>query len=71
MVIHESFDTIAPITPKGWFNPVYGAVLYQYHATPDDNYCFSHKALTSLLEDRGFTVLEIGDNIVPNPPKCL
>ena len=44
---------------------------YQYHATPDDNYRFSHKALTSLLEDRGFKVLDVGYDICTKPEKVL
>ena len=40
---------------------------YQYHATPDDNYRFSHQALTSLLEDRGFEVLDVGYDVCTQP----
>ena len=44
---------------------------YQYHATPDDNYRFSHKALTTLLEDRGFEVLDVGYDICTQPEHML
>ena len=40
---------------------------YQYHGTPDDNYRFSHKALRTLLEDRGFEVLDVGYDICTQP----
>lgn len=67
----KSFDTIARITKKGGLTMHLVPFSYQYHATPDDNYRFSHKALTSLLEDRGFTVLEVGYDICAKPPKML
>jgi len=58
-----SFDTIARITKKGGLTMHLVPWSYQYHATPDDNYRFSHKALINLLEDRGFDVLEVGYDI--------
>jgi SAM-dependent methyltransferase len=67
----ESFDTIARLTKKGGLTMHLVPFSYQYHATPDDNYRFSHKALTSLLEDRGFTVLEVGYDICSKPKKML
>ena len=67
----ESFDTIARITKKGGLTMHLVPFSYQYHATPDDNFRFSHKALTSLLEDRGFTVLEVGYDICTKPEKML
>lgn len=67
----EAFDTIARITKKGGLTLHLVPFSYQYHATPDDNYRFSHKALTSLLVDRGFTVLEVGYDICTKPQKML
>lgn len=67
----ESFDTIARITKKGGLTMHLVPWSYQFHATPDDNYRFSHKAVTTLLEDRGFTVLEVGYDICTKPPKML
>jgi cyclopropane fatty-acyl-phospholipid synthase-like methyltransferase len=62
-----AFDTIARITKQGGLTMHLVPFSYQYHATPDDNYRFSHKALTSLLEDRGFKVLEVGYDICTKP----
>ncbi len=59
----KSFDTIARITKKGGLTLHLVPWSYQYHATPDDNYRFSHKALITLLEDRGFDVLDVGYDI--------
>jgi cyclopropane fatty-acyl-phospholipid synthase-like methyltransferase len=67
----ESFDTIARITKKGGLTMHLVPFSYQYHATPDDNYRFSHKALTTLLEDRGFDVLEVGYDICTKPETML
>jgi len=63
----KSFDTIARITKKGGLTMHLVPWSYQYHATPDDNYRFSHKALTTLLEDRGFDVLDVGYDICTKP----
>lgn len=62
-----AFDTIARITKKGGLTMHLVPFSYQYHATPDDNFRFSHKALISLLEDRGFEVLEVGYDICAKP----
>ena len=62
-----AFDTVARITKKGGLTMHLVPFSYQYHATPDDNYRFSHKALISLLEDRGFEVLEVGYDICTKP----
>jgi SAM-dependent methyltransferase len=67
----QSFDTIARITKQGGLTMHLVPFSYQYHATPDDNYRFSHKALTTLLEDRGFDVLEVGYDICEKPQKML
>jgi len=67
----KSFDTIARLTKKGGLTMHLVPFSYQYHATPDDNYRFSHKALTTLLEDRGFTVLEVGYDICTKPNNML
>jgi 2-polyprenyl-3-methyl-5-hydroxy-6-metoxy-1,4-benzoquinol methylase len=66
-----AFDTVARITKKGGLTIHVVPFSYQYHATPDDNYRFSHKALTSLLEDRGFKILEVGYDICTKPEKVL
>mmetsp|Transcript_40952 Transcript_40952/g.41610 ORF Transcript_40952/g.41610 Transcript_40952/m.41610 type:complete len:244 (-) Transcript_40952:125-856(-) len=65
----KSFDTIARITKTGGLTMHLVPWSYQYHATPDDNYRFSHKALSTLLEDRGFDVLEVGYDICTKPDK--
>ena len=65
----KSFDTIARLTKKGGLTMHLVPWSYQYHATPDDNYRFSHKALVTLLEDRGFDVLEVGYDICTKPEK--
>ena len=67
----EAFDTIARVTKKGGLTAHVVPFSYQYHATPDDNYRFSHKALISLMEDRGFTVLDVGYDICTKPEKVL
>ena len=65
------FDTIARITKKGGLTMHVVPFSYQYHATPDDHFRFSHKALISLLEDRGFKVLDVGYDICTKPEKVL
>ena len=67
----DVFDTIARITKKGGLTVHTVPFSYQYHATPDDNYRFSHKALTSLLEDRGFEVMDVGYDICTKPEEVL
>ena len=67
----DTFDTIARITKKGGLTAHVVPFSYQYHATPDDNFRFSHRALTTLLEDRGFTVLEVGYDVCTKPDKVL
>ena len=58
-----AFDTVARITKKGGLTMHLVPWSYQYHATPEDNFRFSHTALVTLLEDRGFEVLEVGYDI--------
>ena len=36
-------------------------------ATPEDNYRFSHTALETLLQDRGFEVLDVGYDLCNQP----
>mmetsp|Transcript_16529 Transcript_16529/g.34901 ORF Transcript_16529/g.34901 Transcript_16529/m.34901 type:complete len:1041 (+) Transcript_16529:174-3296(+) len=67
----KSFDTIARITKRGGLTLHLVPWSYQYHATPDDNYRFSHKALTTLLEDRGFEVLDVGYDVCTQPEHML
>lgn len=67
----DAFDTIARVTKKGGLTMHVVPFSYQYHATPDDNFRFSHKALTSLLEDRGFNVLDVGYDICTKPERIL
>jgi len=67
----KSFDTIARITKKGGLTLHLVPWSYQYHATPSDNYRFSHSALRILLEDRGFEVLDVGYDICTQPENML
>mmetsp|Transcript_35578 Transcript_35578/g.35783 ORF Transcript_35578/g.35783 Transcript_35578/m.35783 type:complete len:153 (-) Transcript_35578:25-483(-) len=67
----DAFDTIARVTKKGGLTAHVVPFSYQYHATPDDNFRFSHKGLESLLEDRGFTVLDVGYDICTKPENVL
>jgi len=64
-----AFDTIARITKKGGLSLHLVPFSYQYHATPMDAYRFSHEALTTLFEDRGFSILDIGYDICTKPHK--
>jgi len=57
------FDEIARITKRGGLTLHLVPFSYQYHATPDDNFRFSHKALQTLMEDRNFKVLDVGYDI--------
>jgi len=66
-----AFDTIARLTKRGGLTLHLVPWSYQYHATPDDSYRFSHRALTTLLEDRGFEVLAVGYDICTQPEKFL
>lgn len=63
----HAFDTIARITKRGGLTLHLVPWSYQYHATPDDNYRFSHKALTTLLQDRNFEILDVGYDICTQP----
>ena len=67
----KSFDTIARITKKGGLTLHLVPWSYQWHATPADNYRFSHTALTTLLEDRGFEVLDVGYDLCNQPEHVL
>ena len=67
----KSFDTIARITKRGGLTLHLVPFSYQYHATPEDNFRFSHVALKTLLEDRGFDVLDVGYDICTKPDKML
>eukprot|EP00536_Pseudo-nitzschia_multiseries_P017977 jgi/Psemu1/293284/fgenesh1_pg.2000_\ len=67
----KSFQTIARITKRGGLTMHLVPWSYQYHATPDDHYRFSHKALTLLLEDNGFDVLEVGYDICSKPEAVM
>jgi SAM-dependent methyltransferase len=58
-----AFDEIARITKSGGLTMHLVPWSYQYHATPGDHFRFSHTALQTLLEDRGFEVLEVGYDI--------
>merc|ERR1712032_1495821 len=62
-----AFDTIARITKRGGLTLHLVPWSYQYHATPADHFRFSHQGLASLLEDRGFKVLEVGYDICKKP----
>ncbi|KAG7362824.1 methyltransferase domain containing protein [Nitzschia inconspicua] len=58
-----AFNEIARMTKSGGLTMHLVPWSYQYHATPGDNFRFSHTALQTLLEDRGFDVLEVGYDI--------
>ena len=49
----KTFDTIARITKKGGLTMHLVPWSYQYHATPDDYYRFSHSALKVLVSSKG------------------
>ena len=49
----KTFDTIARITKKGGLTMHLVPWSYQYHATPDDYYRFSHSALKVLVSQQG------------------
>jgi len=49
---HKAFDTVARVTKKGGLTMHLLPFSYQYHATPDDYYRFSHSALKVLVSCR-------------------
>ena len=65
----RAFDTIARITKPGGLTLHLLPWSYQWHATPADYYRFSHQALRSLLEDRGFAVEAVGFDVCTKPAK--
>jgi len=67
----DAFDDIGRVTKKEGLTAHVVPISYQYHATTDDNFRFSHKGLESLLEDRGFTVLDVGYDICTKPENVL
>jgi len=62
-----AFDTVARITKRKGLTVHLVPFSYQYHATPEDHYRFSHTAVTTLLEDRNFTILDVGYDICDKP----
>ena len=64
----KAFDTIARITKRGGLTLHLVPWSYHFHATPADYYRFSHQALASLLEERGFEVLAVGLDVCTRPP---
>lgn len=58
-----AFDQIARITKRGGLTLHMVPWSYHYHATPGDYFRFSHQALESMMEDRGFTVLDRGYDV--------
>jgi len=62
-----AFDTIARITKKGGLSLHLVPFSYQYHATPIDAFRFTTEALSTLLKDRGFSVLDVGYDICTKP----
>ncbi|CAB9506295.1 O-methyltransferase [Seminavis robusta] len=67
----KAFDTVARLTKKGGLTLHLVPWSYQYHATPDDYYRFSHAALKVLMEDRGFEPLEIGYDLCSKPQAVM
>lgn len=67
----QAFDTVARLTKKGGLTMHLVPWSYQYHATPDDYYRFSHSALKVLMEDRGFEPLEIGYDLCSKPEHVM
>ena len=65
------FDEIARMTKKGGLTLHVVPFSYQYHATPEDHFRFSHTALESLLVDRGFEVLDVGYDLCTKPENVL
>lgn len=64
-----AFDEISRVTKSGGLTLHLVPWSYQYHATPGDHFRFSHTALRTLLEDRGFEVLEVGYDICTKQEK--
>ena len=67
----RSFATILRITRPGGLTLHLVPWSYQHHATPEDNYRFSHTALRVLLEDGGFEVLDVGYDVCTKPEHML
>lgn len=67
----KTFDTIARITKPGGLTLHLVPFSYQYHATPEDHWRFSHTAVQTLLEDRNFTVWDVGYDLCSKPPHVL
>ena len=67
----RSFETISRITRPGGLTLHLVPWSYQHHATPEDNYRFSHTALRVLLEDGGFEVLDVGYDVCTKPEHML
>lgn len=67
----KTFDTIARITKPGGLTLHLVPFSYQYHATPEDHWRFSHTAVQTLLEDRNFTVWDVGYDLCTKPPHVL
>eukprot|EP00928_Gymnodinium_smaydae_P039456 TRINITY_DN26951_c0_g1_i1.p1 TRINITY_DN26951_c0_g1~~TRINITY_DN26951_c0_g1_i1.p1 ORF type:complete len:909 (-),score=81.97 TRINITY_DN26951_c0_g1_i1:175-2901(-) len=63
----KAFDTVARITKRGGISLHLVPWSYEYHATPDDYFRFSHRALQTLFENRGFETLQVGYDICTKP----
>jgi hypothetical protein len=61
----DALDRIARMTKRGGLTMHVVPFSYPYHS--DDNYRFSHSALKLLLEERGFTVLNVGYDVCTKP----
>ena len=64
-----AFDTIARITKKNGLTLHLVPWSYQWHATPEDHFRFSHQSLSRLLTERGFRTLEVGYDICSKPAR--
>jgi len=58
----DALDEIARMTKRGGLTMHVVPFSFPYHEK-DDHYRFSHSALTSLLEERGFNVLDAGYDV--------
>lgn len=63
----NAFKQIGQMTRTGGLSLHMVPWSYQYHATPHDYFRFSHEALSSLMEDNGFRVLESGYDVCSKP----
>jgi len=59
----KAFDTISRITKKNGLSIHVLPWTYHFHAVPFDMYRFSHQALSTIFQDRGFEIIYSGYDI--------